>query len=57
MVPIGKNHRAQRESRTENDEWSWAKKLHETTKFHGHVGFQLAASAMDSVLHRNNDYC
>ena len=58
MVPIGKNPTAQPKSRTENHEWLWATKPHEATNFNGPVGFlELAASTMDGVLHRDNDYC
>jgi hypothetical protein len=58
MVPVGKNATAQRESRTENLGWLWANKRHEATNFNGPVGFlELAVSTMDSVLHRDNDYC
>jgi hypothetical protein len=58
MVAIGKNAAAQRESRTENHAWLSANKPHEATNFDGPVGFlELAASTMDSVLHRDNDYC
>jgi len=58
MVPIGKNPTAQPKSRTENHEWLWANEPHEATNFNGSVGFlEVAASSMDGVLHRDNDYC
>ncbi len=40
-----------------NHQWLWANKPHEATNFHGLVALlQLAASTMDSVVHRANGH-